>query len=134
MRNPETPVTATPRSGEQILGRLVALAAELAREAAALAAEFEARDQARLASEERGPLLTRREAAAWLGVSEDLVDALVRRGELPAVRVGRRAIRIRASDLDAYVERQQRPSGRPRWPTLEGRRGAGQRQVRGNRR
>ena len=48
------------------------------------------------------PLLKAREIAAVLGVSRSAVFNLWRRGELPAVRIGR-SVRCRPSDLEAYV-------------------------------
>ncbi len=50
-------------------------------------------------------LLTTREAAEMLRVSPKTVWAWIRRGLLPAVRVGR-LWRVRASDLEAFVERR----------------------------
>lgn len=51
------------------------------------------------------PLLTAAEVADELRVSTMTVYRLVRRGELPAVRVGRN-YRIRRRDLTAYLEGQ----------------------------
>lgn len=51
------------------------------------------------------PLLTAAEVADHLRVSTMTVYRLVRRGELPAVRVGRN-YRVRASDLAAYLDHQ----------------------------
>lgn len=51
------------------------------------------------------PLLTANEVAEQLRVSTMTVYRLVRRGELPAVRVGRN-YRIRQRDLAAYLEGQ----------------------------
>jgi excisionase family DNA binding protein len=48
-------------------------------------------------------LLTRREAAERLGVSERTIDRLVASGRLPVVHV-ERAARLRVSDLEAYVQ------------------------------
>jgi excisionase family DNA binding protein len=50
-------------------------------------------------------LLTAGEVADRLRVSTMTVYRLIRRGELPAVRVGRN-YRVRESDLDAYLEAQ----------------------------
>jgi len=50
-------------------------------------------------------LLTAREVAGTLRVSTMTVYRLIRRGELPAVRVGRN-YRVRASDLEGYLEAQ----------------------------
>ncbi len=47
-------------------------------------------------------LLTFRQVADALGVSESSVKRVVDRGELPAVKVGG-AVRVRTDDLDSYV-------------------------------
>ena len=47
-------------------------------------------------------LLKAHEVSAVLGISRSAVFKLWRRGELPAVRIGR-SIRCRPSDLEAYV-------------------------------
>jgi excisionase family DNA binding protein len=58
-----------------------------------------------------------REAAAYLAVSEGIVRALVRRGELPHVRVG-----AALEDLDRFLAEnvsrkwQRDPRGRPKTP------------------
>lgn len=49
-------------------------------------------------------LLTYRDAATVLALSESGVKRLVRNGDLPVVHVGG-AARIRLSDIDVYVER-----------------------------
>lgn len=43
------------------------------------------------------------EVAARLGVNVVTVRHLIQRGELPAVRVGTHILRVRATDLDAYI-------------------------------
>jgi excisionase family DNA binding protein len=50
-------------------------------------------------------LLTAAEVAEQLRVSTMTVYRLIRRGELPAVRVGRN-YRVRAADLDTYLAAQ----------------------------
>jgi excisionase family DNA binding protein len=50
-------------------------------------------------------LLTAHEVADQLRVSTMTVYRLIRRGELPAVRVGRN-YRVRSRDLDAYLRAQ----------------------------
>ncbi len=50
-------------------------------------------------------LLTAGEVADQLRVSTMTIYRLIRRGELPAVRVGRN-YRVRASDLDRYLADQ----------------------------
>jgi excisionase family DNA binding protein len=52
---------------------------------------------------EQPSLLTTREAAAHLGLSENTVRAWVRLRRIRYVRVGRRSIRFRPDDLDAMV-------------------------------
>ena len=49
------------------------------------------------------PLNTRRDAAARLNVSLSTVDRLIRTGELPVVKLERN-VRIRPSDLEAFIE------------------------------
>ena len=57
-----------------------------------------------------GPdLMTCEEAAAYLRVHERTVGRLLKRGELPGVKVGRQW-RLRRADLDAYL-RGERPAG-----------------------
>lgn len=50
-------------------------------------------------------LLTAAEVAERLRVSTMTIYRLIRSGELPAVRVGRN-YRVRAGDLDTYLEEQ----------------------------
>lgn len=50
----------------------------------------------------RGPVLCRRCGAAYLGVSVDTIDDVVRADGLPEVRVGGR-VRLRRVDLDAWI-------------------------------
>ena len=52
----------------------------------------------------KGALLRRKEAAAMLAVSLNTFLAMVDRGELPLVRIGVRSVRIRHSDIEAYIE------------------------------
>lgn len=49
------------------------------------------------------PLLTKRAAAAYYGLSVRTLDRRIAAGDLPAVRVGPRAVRIRRADLDALL-------------------------------
>ena len=48
-------------------------------------------------------MLTRKEAAARLAVSLRTLDGLIARGQLPAYRIGPKAVRLREADLEAYV-------------------------------
>lgn len=58
-------------------------------------------------------LLTVPEAAACLGVSERMMERLLRKGEMPVVRIGA-AVRVPVTDLDAWVE-----GHREDWATAE---------------
>lgn len=49
------------------------------------------------------PLMTVKEVAAILNVNPMTVYRAIDSGELPHVRAGRRSIRIRREDLDAYL-------------------------------
>lgn len=49
-------------------------------------------------------LLTLADVADFLAVSLSTVRRLVRDGNLPAVRVGQRSIRVRPEDLEAYLQ------------------------------
>jgi excisionase family DNA binding protein len=51
------------------------------------------------------PLLTAHEVADVLGVGLRTIRRMVRRGELPIVRIGRRSIRFRPEDIKALIER-----------------------------
>ena len=57
-------------------------------------------------------LLKVAEAAAQLGISRSLAYELAARGELPAVRISRKAIRIPADALEAWVEARRLDRGR----------------------
>jgi len=64
------------------------------------------------------PLLyTVRESARALSLSEASVFRLLRRGELPAVKVGH-SLRLDPADLAAFVQRQK--SGAPALAVVEG--------------
>jgi len=52
-------------------------------------------------------LITAREAAAALAISERTLWELTHCGKLPALRIGR-AVRYRPADLEKWVEQQQR--------------------------
>jgi excisionase family DNA binding protein len=49
------------------------------------------------------PLLTRADVAAYLGVSRNTLDRLLRFGDLPLVRVGNQT-RIDPVDLERWIE------------------------------
>jgi excisionase family DNA binding protein len=44
------------------------------------------------------------EAARWYGMSQRSIRRMIADGSLPAVRVGKRQIRIRIEDLEALAE------------------------------
>jgi excisionase family DNA binding protein len=49
-------------------------------------------------------LLTKREVARRLGLSEASVERVILRGELPVVKVSQRAVRIPGSAVEAFIE------------------------------
>ncbi len=65
-------------------------------------------------SERQHALLTVREVADAMRVSTMTVYRLIRSGALPAIRVGKH-FRIRATDLDQYLEAQTFGGGNA-WP------------------
>lgn len=48
--------------------------------------------------------LTKQQAAAELQISVRTLEGLIRRGQLPAYRIGPQLVRIDADDLRAFVE------------------------------
>ncbi len=60
-----------------------------------------------------GRLLSAGEVAEVLGVAQSFVYALVRRGELPAVRVGERYVRFRSEALHDWIANHE--SSQARW-------------------
>lgn len=58
-------------------------------------------------------LLTAADVAVVLGVPRSLVYALVRRGDLPAIRVGDRYVRFRAEAIERWIERRDALEGSP---------------------
>jgi excisionase family DNA binding protein len=54
-------------------------------------------------------LLTVEEAAEWLTVSKPTLWRLIRGGEIPVVRMARRTIRLRLTDLENYIEKHSGP-------------------------
>ena len=57
-------------------------------------------------SETRPTFLTTEEVLDYLKVNSRTIYRLIRRGDLPAVRIGRQW-RFRQSDLDAWLDRQR---------------------------
>ena len=55
----------------------------------------------------RSRLLVAEDVAALLGVSPAFVYALVRRGELPAVRVGDRYVRFRSEAVQDWIAERE---------------------------
>lgn len=53
-------------------------------------------------------LLTAREAAAYLRVSESTFQRLVRSGNIPSYSLAKRIVRFRRQDLDMFIDSQQR--------------------------
>jgi excisionase family DNA binding protein len=58
-------------------------------------------------------LLTVQEVADFLRLNQQTVRNAIDRGELAAVRIGKRRVRIRQSDLDAFVEAGYQPVAAP---------------------
>ena len=56
---------------------------------------------------DREPLLNTREVAEHLGVSTRQVWALIRSGDLPAVKLNARVYRIADSDLRAFIHNRK---------------------------
>lgn len=54
---------------------------------------------------ERQPFLTTEQVLGYLNTTPRTIYRLIRNGELPAIRIGRRW-RFRRADLDQWVERQ----------------------------
>lgn len=54
-------------------------------------------------------LLSREEARALLGMGRATFDNLLRDGAVPVVRYGKRGVRIRRADLEAYAARSVEP-------------------------
>ena len=52
-------------------------------------------------------LLTVEEAAEWLAISKPTLRRILRRGEIPVVRLAKRIVRIRLSDIEEYIERNR---------------------------
>lgn len=57
-------------------------------------------------------MLSLRETAEFLGLSMSTVHRLIREGELPAIRIGKRMWKFRRADLDAYLEDRRKETAR----------------------
>ena len=53
----------------------------------------------------RDELLTVEEAADWLTISKPTLWRIIRRGDIPVVRIARRSLRIKMTDLENYIEK-----------------------------
>jgi excisionase family DNA binding protein len=49
-------------------------------------------------------LLTRKQAAAWLSISERHLTDLTSSGRIAAIRIGKKAVRYAMSDLQAFTQ------------------------------
>ncbi len=56
-----------------------------------------------------GPLLKRKEAAEYLGISERHLWTITDRGDLPRITLDS-AVRYAQADLDAYIDRRRQDS------------------------
>jgi len=54
-------------------------------------------------------LLTVEEAAEWLTISKPTLWRLIRSGEIPVVKIARRTIRLKLTDLENYIEKHSGP-------------------------
>ncbi len=52
-------------------------------------------------------LLSYKEASEYLGISQSQLKRLVRAGELPVIKIGKRSL-LDIHDLDEYIERRRR--------------------------
>ena len=57
--------------------------------------------------EEQGKLLSLESAAIQTELSAATIRKMIKRGELPAIRLSHNILRIRQSDLDAYIQSRQ---------------------------
>jgi len=53
---------------------------------------------------EKDELLTVDEAAEWLTISKPTLWRIIRRGEIPIVKIAQRTIRIKLTDIENYIE------------------------------
>lgn len=56
----------------------------------------------------RDDLLTVEEAADWLVISKPTLWRMIRRGEIPVVKISQRTIRIKLTDIEDYIEKNYR--------------------------
>ncbi len=94
--------TLAPSALVAVLGDLTALQARIWVRLLAGAAE---KPSEAPGGQEEARLLTIPEVAAFLGVPKGYTYELARRGDLPTVRVGPKYLRVRASDLRAWLDR-----------------------------
>lgn len=66
-----------------------------------------------LSDQDRPALLTRRQAAAYLGISVTTLDRMIKRDELAAVRLSRNVLRIPVSACNDTLERSSTVTPRP---------------------
>jgi len=53
----------------------------------------------------REELLTVEGASDWLAISKPTLWRMIRRGEIPVVKIAQRTIRIKLSDVENYIEK-----------------------------
>jgi len=53
--------------------------------------------------ERGGYLYTRKQAAAWLSISERFLSELTREGRIRVVRIGKKAVRYALTDLNEFA-------------------------------
>lgn len=61
---------------------------------------------------EEEKLLTIKEAAEMLRCSEGHIYRLIRRGELPTIKVGRKYTRIKKKDVLDFIEKHRKTRGK----------------------
>jgi|LauGreDrversion4_2_1035121.scaffolds.fasta_scaffold139522_3 excisionase family DNA binding protein len=69
------------------------------------------RDLDRRTPNDQSPLLTPREAAAYIRVGERHLWTVTDRGDLPCIRIGR-LVRYHRHDLDTYIDCRRSNPGR----------------------
>jgi excisionase family DNA binding protein len=111
MKSPEVPQITPPV--------LLEMSAALVRLAAAIHADAEQTSNDDDSAEER--LLTMPQVAERLNVPEAYARELGRLGELPTVRLGTKYVRVRASDLSAWIRERTAATRDAGGPPVEGR-------------